>query len=199
MSFKFDENNVGIKPLEAGEYEVYPNAYSKETARSGNEMFQFNYFVRDDVNQPGAGQEIRFDNFVLTANSQWRFNSLSQAVGTPNGYDFGSPQGWAQAMMGKPVRVVVEMEKDRNDKEWPRVRSFKPSQVPMNVQPVFKQNKQESVSNAANNLNNRFPSSQSQNNQYGQQNQQGQQNFGQPDPFQNNGNSVDISDDDLPF
>lgn len=197
MSFKFDENNVGVQPLEAGEYEVYANAYSQETARTtGNQMIQLNYFVRDDVNQPGAGQEIRFDNFVVTPNSQWRFNALAQAVGTPHGYDFGSPQGWAQAMMGKPVRVVVDMEESTNGKKYARVKSFKKSQVPMNVQPVYKENKQESVSNAANNLNNHFSNNQSQNNQYGQQNQQ---NFGQSDPFQNNGQAIDISDDSLPF
>lgn len=197
MSFKFDENNVGVKPLEAGEYEVYANAYSQEIARTtGNQMIQLNYFVRDDVNQPGAGQEIRFDNFVVTPNSQWRFNALAQAVGTPHGYDFGSPQGWAQAMMGKPVRVVVDMEESTNGKKYARIKSFKKSQVPMNAQPVFKENKQESVSNAANNLNNRFA-----NNQQNAQtnNQPTQQSFGQRDPFANQGQPLDVTDDMLPF
>lgn len=151
-------------------------------------MIQLNYFIRDDVQQAGAGQEIRFDNFVVTPNSQWRFNALAKEVGTPQGYDFGSPEGWAKAMMGRPVRVVVAMEASTNGKEYPRVKSFKPSQVQMTTQPVFKQNKQEQVSNAANSLNNQF----------GSQPSQPQQNFNQ-DPFANNGQNISIDDDDLPF
>ena len=169
MSFTFDENNAGVEPIKPGEYEVYPNAYAVGTAKSGNQTIQLNHFIRDDVQQPGAGQEIKFDNFTVTPTAQWRFNALAKAAGTPQGFDFGSPEGWAQAMMGKAIRVVVEMEKDNKGKEWPRVRSFKPAQVPMNGQPVFKQNKQQDVTNAANNLNNQFDNRQQQNNGQNQQ------------------------------
>lgn len=191
MSFTFDENNAGVEQIKPGEYEVYPNAYSVDVARSGNQVIQLNYFIRDDVQQPSAGQDIRYDNFTVTANAQWRFNALAKAVGTPQGFDFGTPEGWAKAMMGKPVRVVVGMEKDLKDKnkEWPRVKSFKNAQVPMNVQPVYKQSQQQSISNAANNLNNQFGS---------QTQSQSQQNFNQ-DPFSGVGQTINISDDDMPF
>lgn len=198
MPFTFDENNVGVKPIEAGEYEVYANAYSVEQAKSGNQMIQLNYFIRDDVDQAAAGQEIRFDNFVVTPNSQWRFNALAKAVGTPQGYDFGSPEGWAQAMMGRPVRVIVEMEKSNNGREYPRVKVFNKSSVPMNVQPVFKESQQQRAAKATAGYNSGRQSMTQMPNTNSYQQQNNQQNFGR-DPFDSQGQPIDITDNDLPF
>lgn len=201
MSFVFDESNVGMQPLQDGEYEVYPSAWSRETAKSGNDMIQINYRVREDVQQSGQGQEIRYDNFVLVPASAWRMNALTKAVGQyPDKYDFGTVENWAAAMMGKPVRVSVERVAQPNGKIYPEVKSFSASTVPqMTISPKIKQPSNGQQAAAATRY---APSPQ----------QPSQGAFTQPsapspsaasmgntNPFPQNGKTIDISDDDLPF
>lgn len=154
MTFKFDENNTGFEPIKAGEYEVYMNTYTLKTAKSGNEMIEVNYTIRPDVDQPAKNQEIRFDNFVITENSIWRIHALSKAVGVPSGYDFGTPQGWAQAMLGKPVKVKVGL-REHNGNEYADVKGFMESEYKeFKTEPVIKkeqnQNNQQSSNPFAN-------------------------------------------------
>ncbi|KRO16189.1 DUF669 domain-containing protein [Lacticaseibacillus saniviri] len=182
MSFSYDENNVGIKPLEAGEYEVYPSAWAREQSKtSSNDMIQMNYIVRDDVEQPGQGNEIRFDNFVLTNSSAWRRNSLIKATNAyPNGFDFGTPENWAEEMLGKPVKVTVEME-TYNGKSNAKIKRFDKSDFPMTIQPQVKHHQQAT--------NQQMPQTNASN-----------PPVSSPDPFaNNNGNQINVSDDDLPF
>lgn len=127
MAFKLDKENTGFKPLEEGEYEVYPVAFAKEVAKnSGNKLAQFNYIVRDDVDQPSKGQKIRFDNFVETEAAMWRVNQASEAVGLDMDKDYASIYEWAEDFKGKAVRVVVG-HREYNGKTFPEVKSFKES------------------------------------------------------------------------
>ncbi|WP_125703748.1 DUF669 domain-containing protein [Lacticaseibacillus daqingensis] len=132
MSFTFDASNTGIKPLEDGEYEVYPSAWALEEAKTtGNRMIQMNYTVRGDVQQAGQGAEVRYDNFVLVDSSMWRANALTAAVGGfSDRYDFGSAENWAEMMLGRPVRVRVEQTVQNNGKTYPEVKFFMPSNFP---------------------------------------------------------------------
>src|SRR6185437_12498971 len=102
---KLDRENTGFKPIEPGEYEVYPTVFAKETASSGNKMAQFNYVIRDDVDQPGKGQEIRFDNFVETPNALWRVNQASEAAGLEMDKEYDSVWDWGADFVNKAVRV----------------------------------------------------------------------------------------------
>lgn len=126
MAFKLDKNNTGFKPLEKGEYEVYPHKLAKETAKSGNKMAQFNYIIRDDVDQEGKGQEIRFDNFVESENSLWRLNQASEAANMDMEAEYEDIWAWGEAFKNKAVRVVVG-HREYQGKTYPQVESFKPS------------------------------------------------------------------------
>jgi hypothetical protein len=128
MSFKIDYNNVGSAPVKPGEYEVYPTEFDARKAQSGNDCVIMNYTIRDDVDQPSQGSEIRYDNFTFTQNSLWRFNQAAKAAGIPEGTDFASPEEWAKAMINRPLRIVVG-ERTYNGNTYPTVKMFKNSLV----------------------------------------------------------------------
>lgn len=184
MAFGYDEKNVGNEQItKAGEYEVYATTYAdKLTQRTRKEMEVLNYRVRGDVDQPAQGSLIQYDNFVATPKAQWRFNALTKATEMfENGYDFGTPKNWAEEMLGKPFIAVVAMEEDNKGVLRPSVRSFKPSKhKPMSETPIIKS--QKGVDTAVGSI----PSN------------MGQQH-NNPDPFANTGDSIDISDEDVPF
>lgn len=184
MAFGYDEKNTGNEQItKAGEYEVYATSYAdKLTQRTRNEMEVLNYRVRGDVDQPGKGALIQFDNFVATPKAQWRFNALTKATQMyENGHDFGDPKHWAEEMLGKPFRAVVAMEKDNKGILRPSIRSFKPSKFkPMTEQPIIKS--QKDIDQAAGSVPDNM----------------GQQHA-PADPFASNNDSIDISDDDVPF
>lgn len=129
MAFKLDADNTkGFKLLPEGEYEVYPTVFDKETAKSGNKMAQFNYTIRDDIDQEGQGTEIRFDNFVQTEGALWRINQASVAAGLDMDKEYGDDfvWEWAEDFVNKAVRVVVG-HRTYNGKTFPEVREFLPS------------------------------------------------------------------------
>ena len=178
MSFKYNSKNTGNARIEkAGDYEVYPSKYASQLTREKhNPMIVMNYVVRSDVDQPAAGALIQFDNFVDSENSGWRFNALSKATAAfQNDFDFGTMEGWAENMLGKPIKVRVKLD----DKGYAQVVSFKESDHPeMKEQPrIFSHKDTNSAAAKA----------------------QAGMNAASGDPFANNGGPIDISDDDLPF
>lgn len=183
MSFAYDEDNTEVEQIKAGEYEVYPTTYvAKNTQRTNNPMIVMNYKVRSDVDQPSQGALIQYDNFVLTKNSQWRFNLLTKSTELyENKHDFGTIEHWAEEMLGKPILVKVDMEKSNNGREYARVTGIYPSkQKPMKEQPQVKSHAEiNSAAAAASKGVNAANSNQ--------------------DPFAKNNDAIDISDDDLPF
>lgn len=119
----------GFGPLPAGEYEVFPTEYAIETSRSGKLMVQFNYTVRDDVDQEGGGRQFKYDNFVEDPNSVWRFLAASKAAGLEDGKEYATAKEWAEDFKNKPVRVYVEQEEAQNGKVYNVVKNFKSSEV----------------------------------------------------------------------
>lgn len=177
MSFGYDENNTGMEPIEAGTYEVYPTKYAAQnTKRTNKPMIVMNYKIRSDVQQKSQGQIIQFDNFVAGEKSQWRFNALTKATQAfKSGFDFGTPEGWAENMLGKPIRVKITID----DKGYPEVRSFLPSEnAKMSEQPAIFSHK--GINSAAANA-------------------QAGMNATSGDPFANNGGPIDIDESKLPF
>lgn len=180
MSFGYDENNTGIKPIAAGEYEVYPTTYEvKLTQATRKPMTVMNYKIRNDVKQENQGSLLQYDNFVESEKAQWRFNALTKATNMyENGHDFGTMENWAEEMLGKPVRVKVRMRKDNKGNEYPEVSSFRQSKFPnMTEVPTVKSHKE--MQQAAQNITQNMPTP--------------------PDPFANGSQPLDISDDDVPF
>lgn len=130
MGLKLDKNNTGFKILPEGEYEVYPIAFAREKIKSGPnagaKMAQFNYIVRDDVDQEGKGQEIRFDNFMELKNTLWRVNQASDAAGMDMEKEYEDIYEWAEDFKHRAVRVTVS-HRTYNGKTYPQVDSFAPS------------------------------------------------------------------------
>lgn len=189
MAFGYDEKNVGIERItKPGEYEVYATSFvDKLTNTTRKEMEVLNYRVRTDVDQPGKGALIQFDNFVATDKAQWRFNALTKATEMyENGHDFGTPSNWAEEMLGKPIIAVVTMEKDLKGMPRPSVKSFKPSaHKPMAEKPIIKSGK--AVDAAAGNVPDNMGATHA-------------APAPEPtDPFTGNDGGIDISDDDIPF
>lgn len=127
MAFKLNKNDAGFKVLPEGTYEVYPVAYAEEVAKtSGNKMAQFNYIIRDDVDQEGQGTMIRFDNFVETEAAMWRVNQASDAAGIDMDAEFESIYEWAAEFVNKAIRIEVG-QRTYDGKTFPEVKFFLPS------------------------------------------------------------------------
>ncbi|TCP32158.1 uncharacterized protein DUF669 [Scopulibacillus darangshiensis] len=128
--FKIDHSQVKeFEPIKPGEYEVIPVNYELKTAKSGSNMVVVDYEIRSDVDQPNQGQKILYDNFVVTENSMWRFQSASKAAQFPDGVEFSSYKEWADAFINKPLRVVVGEQDGNNGKKYPQVNVFKESEA----------------------------------------------------------------------
>ena len=128
MAFKLDKNNTGFQIIEEGVYEVYPTVYAITKSQSGNEMAQFNYVIRDDVDQKFKGQQIRYDNFVDTEGAHWRINQASKAAGLDMEKEYDSIEEWAKDFVNKAICVRVG-HREYNGKVYPEIREFLPSQV----------------------------------------------------------------------
>jgi hypothetical protein len=119
--------------LPEGEYEVFISEIDVEYSKAGNEMLSVNYTVRDDVEQEGKGQKIRYDRFTNTENAHWRFHALNKALKAEAGASWADFKEWKDYLKGKAVRVVVkhvEATFGKNaGKVFPEVQGFKESTV----------------------------------------------------------------------
>lgn len=130
MALKLDKDNTGFKPIEPGEYEVYPHKLAKEVAKkSGNKMAQFNYIIRDDVDQPSKGQEVRYDNFVETPDALWRVNQASEAAGLDMDKEYKDIHQWGEDFLFNAVRIRVG-HREYNGNQYAEVKEFMPSRYP---------------------------------------------------------------------
>jgi hypothetical protein len=117
--------------LPEGEYEVFISEIDVEYSKAGNEMLSVNYTVRDDVEQEGKGQKIRYDRFTNTENAHWRFHALNKALKVEQGASWEDFAEWSTFLRGKAVRVVVEHVEatfgKNAGKVFPEVKGFKES------------------------------------------------------------------------
>lgn len=115
-----------VKP---GEYEVTPINFTTDKAKeSGNGRIVFDYEIRSDVDQPFQGKKILFDNFTVSENSMWRIHQISKAAQLPDKKTYASFKEWANELINKPIRVVVDA-RTYNGKTYPEVKSFKVSEA----------------------------------------------------------------------
>lgn len=133
--FKVDHTQAegGFKLLPEGEYEVFPTAADFSTSSNGNPMITVNYKIRDDVDQEGKGQELRFDRFTATERAMWRLQAASKAAQFEEGVEFDTLQEFWTAFKGRAIKVVVEHEEAEFGKNagkiFPVVKGFKASEV----------------------------------------------------------------------
>ncbi|MBC2100600.1 DUF669 domain-containing protein [Listeria booriae] len=110
--FTTDHNNAGFERVQPGTYEVYAHDYQiTQGMRTGNQILNMFYTVREDVNQPHQGVKISYDQFTLTEKAEWRFNAALKAAGVPHGVPFETLEQIAQALINKDIKVIVEMDK----------------------------------------------------------------------------------------
>jgi Protein of unknown function (DUF669) len=136
MALTFDPSKAEgtFTLLPEGEYEVFISEVDHTYAQtSGNEMLVVNYTVRDDVEQEGQGQKIRFDRFTNAEAAHWRFHALNKALKVEPGFTVEDFKEWRDFIKGKAVKVVVkhvEATFGKNaGKVFPEVKGFKESEV----------------------------------------------------------------------
>jgi hypothetical protein len=114
FSLKVDHNQATDKQFEMiaeGEYEVVISDAEVTESKSGNPMLKMTLTVRNDVAQPHKKQKL-WDNLVVTEKAMFRFQQVSKAVGIPQGKDFKSLEEFRNAVIYKPLRVLVKHEEN---------------------------------------------------------------------------------------
>ncbi|SDC07224.1 DUF669 domain-containing protein [Shouchella lonarensis] len=138
MFLKVNHKAGSDNKIKAGEYEVIVHNCEKRRTQNGNPMVSVDYEIREDVNQEYGGQKIRFDNFVHTAKTEFRFQQLSRAVRLEDGMPIETADDWIKAVMGKPLRIKVTVPKNEKGEDgFPEVKEYMESQAappaPVNV------------------------------------------------------------------
>lgn len=132
--FTTDHNNTGFERVQPGTYEVYAHDFQVSQARSGNQILNMFYTIREDVNQPHQGNKISYDQFTLTEKAEWRFNAALKSAGVPHGVPYESLEQIGTALINKDLKVIVEMEKpdpaNPNKKLYPQIVEFHPTDQP---------------------------------------------------------------------
>lgn len=186
--FKVDSNNVmGMGVQEAGSYNVKIVKAEAGKANSGREKLTLDYQVLDGAY---AGGEIRYqtmtwvdDDAEKLKQSIRRFNTLVVALGVDDGKEVDSIPQLARAVLNKELTIDVDWaEPNRNGSIYLEVRGYHlldpDGSKPNGVKRPNSSSKPQKKSSG-------FDGSTSKSNTN--------------DPFANSGDSIDISDDDLPF
>lgn len=182
--FTVDSNKTfGQGVAEAGTYNVKisNDSYSSLSKSSGNEMATLNFEVLDGKYKGG---KIMYNYLVWDPSdvelSEKRFNTLLVAIGVPDGTDIESIKQLVTASKGKQLNITADWVENDNGKYFLKARSYQPLDTEGSKPNGKKRpdgDKQASSSNTSN-----APKSTKSN-----------------DPFANGGQSIDISDEDLPF
>lgn len=111
MGFKIDRSKAEKREnIEAGWYEVTVINATPSVAKSGNKLIAVDYEIRSDVPQGAQGMKIRFDNFTLTENAEWKIQQFFEAVNFPDGMDFEDEMDAMKTAVGRALRVEVNLE-----------------------------------------------------------------------------------------
>ncbi|GAF37604.1 MULTISPECIES: DUF669 domain-containing protein [Lentilactobacillus] len=183
--------------LPTGTYEMVIKSAQEKATPSGAESLQLDLVVRNDLNGVKAlantnakyqNRHVFMDNWKRKKTNQYdtkSFQYILEAVGIPEGQPINSIEDFTKAIANRPAKVYVKKGVDDYNGEKKDVNqvapwNFEKSDFPK-VAHVWKDQK---------NGNNPFAeNSEPQNNAPAANN----------DPFANSGDSIDISDDDLPF
>lgn len=121
MSFKVDHSQAGSSELPEGEYEaIIKYAGEDATKISRTEYINVTMVVRNDIDQPCKNRTIRHSiwhkkepspaDVACGGYSSKQIQSLSKAVGLPNGKEYDNLEDWCEDLANKPVRITVEKE-----------------------------------------------------------------------------------------
>lgn len=191
FKFKVDHSKAveftGNSVLPKGEYEVFAKQERGFKAKTGTIGTEFIFVVRRDVDQKGGGKHI-WHSFFHTDRTVDILQSFAKALQMPNGAEYNSREEWAQDVLMRPVRAVVDVEEYEHKGQKKKknvIKFFKPSELPgigIDVE-LHKKDLEEKqpvpVKKAS-----AAPS---------------MQKVAQADPFADDGQPLDISEEDMPF
>ncbi|WP_195459703.1 DUF669 domain-containing protein [Pediococcus acidilactici] len=172
--FDLDYSEVTEMSVADGKYEAVINSASEDATKGGAQFINLDLIIRNDLkNQKFANAHIFSRVFKSKKDGKYpkgMIFAIGKAAGIPDKTHFESLEDYFQKLWHKPVLVTVKNEKSEyNDKTYEN----------LNV-------KRWEVS--------KFPEVQ---HKFKETNNQ--QSNSSNDPFANGGQSIDISDDDLPF
>lgn len=183
------ENSGGFGLIKKGEYEliVTDGQFRNEQGKTPN--INLALAIRTDFDQEFKGRKLFHTMWISQVfepkegkeKSPYEYcmemiEAFTMACGAPDGVEFSSPEEVIKFVKGKGVRGYVGV-REHDGKEYNEIKSFKVSEKPGIVQ-------QDTTNGGANMQKTEQKSS--------------QQKFND-DPFANDGQPIDIDDDDLPF
>jgi len=183
-------NNQGnsYDPLPTGTYEMIINNAKENATQSGAETLQIDLLVRNDLdkvpelaktNAKFHNRHVFMDNWKRKATNQYDldgFQYILQAVKVPEGTPLKTIDDFIKLIVGVPVSVYVKQEDNTYKGETTKVNrvapwNFSETKFP-DVQHEYKDGSKQPVASSKSN---------------------------QADPFASNNDTVDVSDDDIPF
>lgn len=197
MNTDYSNNTNGgnYDPVPTGTYEMIINNAKEDATKNGAETLQIDLLVRNDLDKvPGLAEtnakfhnrHIFMDNWKRKDTNQYDldgFQYILQAAGVPEKTPLHTVDDFIKLIVGAPVRVYVKQEENTYNGNTSMVNRVAPWYFEVtkfaSVQHAFKNSKNAPTQNTA-------PANSS-------------QNGTSAGLFENSGDSVDISDDDLPF
>lgn len=186
FGFTVDPDNVFGKFVEeSGDYNVKVASVSEpQHSKAGNDYLTIDYELLDGTYK---GAQIRYQNLTYDESTQekkdlsdTRFNTMVVSAGAKVGFKFTSMEQFAKAVTGKKLNVHTKWGAPNNKgKIYLTVDGFNPLDKDGSKPDGIKRPAQSNVTDGG------FGGKQS--------------NANTSDPFANNGQPIDVSDDDLPF
>lgn len=172
--FDLDFSEIKDMSVTDGKYEVVINSVAEDATKGGTQFINLDLIIRNDIkNQSFANAHIFTKVFKSKQNGKYpkgMIFTIARATGMPDKTHFESLEDFFQKLWHRPALVTVKNEKSEyNGKTYEN----------LNV-------KRWEVS--------KFPEV-----QHKFKDANNQQSNSNNDPFANGGQSIDISDDDLPF
>lgn len=189
-------NNTGgnYDPLPTGTYEMIINNAQESATKSGAETLQIDLLVRNDLdkvpdladtNAKYHNRHVFMDNWKRKLTNQYDldgFQYILQAVGVPEGTPLHTVEDFMKLISNAAVKVYVKQEENTYQNETTMVNrvapwNFSKTDFP-EINHVYKGGKSSATTPNSSAPNTGAPSN---------------------DPFANNGDSIEISDADIPF
>lgn len=168
-----------------GDYELFikDGKWDPQTGKPDKApYFNLELAIRTDVDQDHGGRKL-FHSFYISRNeekvdqSMDFINRFNLALGIPDGVEFATEESWLKYIIGKPVKAHVG-QREYNGKTYAEVKYFMESEFAE----MAAQENQSNSSGLTKTETKPKPNPKI-----------------DDDPFSSDGQTIDISDDDLPF
>jgi hypothetical protein len=113
--------------LPEGAYEVYVDRINDIDTVGDIEKTSIMFRVRDDVEGEHANRTV-FTNITTADNMGWKLSNIARAAGVAAGTDFANLTEYANAIAGKPLKIMVG-HREYNGKTYTDVKAFYPTRL----------------------------------------------------------------------